>query len=107
MLYWRPAECTRQLPGVKIDGKRFVTSDEILELKTHLKSLLVLGAGAVGMEFASIYQRFGTACTVVEMLDRVLPLEDDDVSAEMTRMLPEARHRDHDRHKVRRRSGRW
>ena len=75
----------RQLPGVKIDGKRFVTSDEILELKTPPKSLLVLGAGAVGMEFASIYQRFGTACTVVEMLDRVLPLEDDDVSVEMAK----------------------
>ena len=75
----------RHLPFLKVDGKHVVSSDEILELKTPPKSLIVLGAGAVGMEFASIYSRFGTKCTVVEMLDRVLPLEDREVSEEMAK----------------------
>lgn len=77
----------RQIPNIKIDGRRFVSSDEILELKEPPKSLLVLGAGAVGVEFASVYARFGTACTVVEMLDRVLPIEDAEISAELERAL--------------------
>ncbi|SVC49602.1 uncharacterized protein METZ01_LOCUS302456, partial [marine metagenome] len=75
----------RHLPFIKIDGKHFLSSDEILELKKPPKSLIVLGAGAVGMEFASIYARFGAECTVVEMLDRVLPIEDEEVSAEMAK----------------------
>ncbi len=75
----------RHLPFLKVDGKHVVSSDEILELKEPPKSLIVLGAGAVGMEFASIYSRFGTKCTVIEMLDRVLPLEDREVSEEMAK----------------------
>ena len=72
----------KSLPFLKIDGKRVVTSDEILELAAPPKSLLVLGAGAVGAEFASIYSRFGAATTIVEMLDRPLPVEDEEISAE-------------------------
>ncbi len=72
----------RTLPFLKVDGKHVVTSDEILELGHIPKSLLVLGAGAVGVEFASVYSRFGTDCTVVEMLDRLLPIEDEEISAE-------------------------
>ena len=72
----------KKLPFLPVDGKHVVTSDEILELKEIPKSLLVLGAGAVGVEFASVYSRFGADCTVVEMLDRALPLEDEEVSAE-------------------------
>lgn len=72
----------RQIPFIKVDGKHFVSSDEILELKKPPKSLIILGAGAVGVEFASIYRRFGTECTVVEMLDALLPLEDHEVSKE-------------------------
>lgn len=75
----------RHLPFLKVDGKHVVSSDEVLELKEPPESLIVLGAGAVGMEFASIYSRFGTKCTVVEMLDRVLPLEDREVSEEMAK----------------------
>ena len=77
----------RTLPFIKIDGKHFVTSDEILELKTPPKSLIILGSGAVGVEFASIYSRFGTDCTVVELLDRALPMEDEEVSAEFAKLL--------------------
>ncbi|MEE2960100.1 MAG: dihydrolipoyl dehydrogenase [Myxococcota bacterium] len=75
----------RQVPFLKIDGKNFLTSDEVLELKIPPESMIILGAGAVGMEFASVYHRFGTKCTVVEMMDRVLPIEDEEVSAEMAK----------------------
>ena len=73
------------LPMVKADGDRIINSDHALELAEVPGTLLVLGAGAVGMEFASIYARFGSQVTVVEMLDRVLPLEDPDVSKEVER----------------------
>jgi dihydrolipoyl dehydrogenase len=71
------------LPHIKADGDRIINSDHALELKEVPPSLLVLGAGAVGMEFASIFSRFGSKVTVVELLDRVLPLEDPQVSAEV------------------------
>jgi dihydrolipoamide dehydrogenase len=69
------------LPHVKADGDRIINSDHALQLREVPGRLMVLGAGAVGMEFASIYARFGSQVTVVELLDRVLPLEDPDVSA--------------------------
>lgn len=77
----------KTIPPFPIDGTSIVTSDEILELKEPPKSLMVLGAGAVGTEFASVYSRFGTEVTLVEMLDRVLPIEDPDVSAELQKAL--------------------
>ncbi len=72
----------RRLPGLDVDGKRVVTSDEILELRDVPKSLIVLGAGAVGVEFASVFVRMGSRVTVVELLPRFLPLEDEEVSKE-------------------------
>jgi len=72
----------RLLPGLKVDGNRIVTSDELLENKTVPKRLIVLGAGAVGVEFASVFRRFGSEVMVVEMLPRLVPLEDEDISAE-------------------------
>jgi dihydrolipoamide dehydrogenase len=77
----------RTLPGITPDGKTIVTSDEILELKEIPRSLIVIGAGAVGIEFASIFARFGTTVTVIELLPRVLPLEDEDISAEAGKLL--------------------
>jgi dihydrolipoamide dehydrogenase len=77
----------KSLPGLTPDGKAIVTSDEILELKEIPKSLVVIGAGAVGIEFASVFARFGTAVTVIELLPRVLPLEDEDISAEAGKLL--------------------
>lgn len=74
-----------ELPHVRPDGDRIINSDHALELTHVPSSLLVLGAGAVGMEFASIFARFGTKVTVVELLERVLPLEDEDISAEVAR----------------------
>jgi dihydrolipoamide dehydrogenase len=72
----------RLLPGLEVDGKHIVTSDELLENKVVPKRLIVLGAGAVGVEFASVFRRFGSEVTVVEMLPRLVPLEDEDISAE-------------------------
>jgi dihydrolipoyl dehydrogenase len=77
----------RTLPGLTPDGTAILTSDEILELKQAPKSLVVIGAGAVGIEFASIFARFGAATTVIELLPRVLPLEDEEISAEAGKLL--------------------
>jgi len=77
----------KTLPGMTPDGKQIVTSDEILQLKEIPKSLIVIGAGAVGMEFASMFARFGSTVTVIEMLPRILPLEDEEISAEAHKLL--------------------
>jgi len=77
----------KTLPGMVPDGKSVVTSDEILQIKQVPRSLIVIGAGAVGIEFASIFARFGSTVTVIEMLPRVLPLEDEDISAEAGKLL--------------------
>lgn len=77
----------KSLPGIAIDGKSIVSSDEILEIKEIPKSLIVIGAGAVGIEFASVFARFGSAVTVIELLPRVLPLEDEEISAEAGKHL--------------------
>lgn len=75
----------RMLPGLEPDPERILSNIEILELSKIPKSLAVIGAGAVGMEFASVFNSFGTECTVFEMLPRALPLEDEDVSKEIKR----------------------
>ena len=75
----------RPIPGFEVDGKQIVNSDQILELTNVPKSMVVLGSGAVGVEFASVYSRFGCDTTVVELLDRIVPLEDADVSKELER----------------------
>ena len=73
----------RPIPGFETDGERVVNSDHILELKEVPKSLIVMGAGAVGVEFASVYSRFGTETTIVELMPRLLPIEDEEVSKEL------------------------
>src|SRR5215471_17449836 len=75
----------RSFPTLPIDGEQIITSDEILELKEIPKSLLVLGAGAVGVEFASMFARFGTEVTILELLPRLLPIEDEEISAELAK----------------------
>ncbi len=77
----------RSLPGITPDGRFILTSDDILRLTELPKSLIVIGAGAVGIEFASIFARFGTQVTVIELLPRVLPLEDEEISAEAGKLL--------------------
>jgi dihydrolipoamide dehydrogenase len=75
----------RSLPSLPIDGQKIITSDEILELSEIPKSLIVLGAGAVGVEFASMFARFGSDTTIIELLPRLLPIEDEEISAELAK----------------------
>ena len=77
----------RDIPIAPADGERILNSDHILELRRVPASLAVLGAGAVGTEFASVYASFGTKVTLIEMLPRILPIEDEDCSAELQRAL--------------------
>jgi dihydrolipoamide dehydrogenase len=73
----------RSVPGVEIDRRRIITSDEAIGLREIPKSLVILGSGAVGVEFASIFRRFGTEVTLIELLPRLVPNEDAAVSAEL------------------------
>ncbi len=75
----------RTLPGLAIDGEVVVTSDHILELPRIPKSLVVLGGGVVGVEFASLYSRFGTQVTVLEALPALLASADEELSKELLR----------------------
>ena len=73
----------RSVPGIEIDRKRIITSDEAIGLTSVPKSIVILGSGAVGVEFASIYRRFGSEVTIIELLPRLVPNEDEAVSAEL------------------------
>jgi dihydrolipoamide dehydrogenase len=73
----------RALPGIEPDHKTILTNRSILELPEIPKTLIVVGAGAVGVEFASIYNSFGTQVTILEALPRVVPVEDEEISAEL------------------------
>jgi dihydrolipoamide dehydrogenase len=77
----------RMLPGLKPDPNRILTNIEILNLTTIPKTLAIIGAGAVGVEFASIFSRFGTQVTLLEMLPRIVPVEDEEVSKELERVF--------------------
>ncbi|MCG3172578.1 MAG: Dihydrolipoyl dehydrogenase [Myxococcota bacterium] len=73
----------RELPGFEFDGQRVISSDHALNITKVPARFLVLGSGAVGAEFASAYARFGSKTTVVEIMPRLMPLADADVSAEL------------------------
>ncbi len=80
----------RMLPGVQPDAERILTNIEILNLTAVPKAMVIIGAGAVGVEFASIFHRFGTKVTILEMLPRLVPVEDDEVSNELARSFKKA-----------------
>jgi dihydrolipoamide dehydrogenase len=73
----------KALPGIEPDHKQILTNRSILELPEIPKTLIVVGAGAVGVEFASIFNSFGTQVTILEALPRVVPVEDEEISAEL------------------------
>lgn len=73
-----------------IDGRRVITSDHILNLTELPKSMIVVGSGAVGMEFASIFAAFGTKISLIELAPRIMPLEDHEISSEMQRLCRKA-----------------
>jgi dihydrolipoamide dehydrogenase len=76
----------KMLPGLEADS-RILTNIEILAMDQVPKSLIVIGAGAVGMEFGSLFRTFGAEVTIVEFLPRVVPVEDEEISKELTRLF--------------------
>lgn len=77
----------RMLPGLQPDPQRILTNVEILNLTEVPKSLAIIGSGAVGSEFASCFARFGTKVSLFEMLPRIVPVEDEEVSKELARVF--------------------
>ncbi|MGD0013519.1 MAG: dihydrolipoyl dehydrogenase [Bryobacteraceae bacterium] len=75
----------RMLPGLEPDPEYVLTNIEVLDLPAVPKSTVVIGSGAVGSEFASMFHRFGSQVTLLEMLPRIVPLEDEEVSKELER----------------------
>ena len=77
----------RLLPGLKADGKRILTSKEAMQVDHAPKSMVIIGAGAIGIEFAYFFNAFGTKVTVVEMMSNVLPVEDEEISKALEKVL--------------------
>lgn len=77
----------KAIPNIEMDHVRTVNSDDILEITQVPASLIVMGAGAVGTEFASVYHAFGSKVTLIEFMDNILPIEDEDVSKELTKVF--------------------
>jgi len=75
----------RQLPNVPIDGKKVIEYRRAMSLETQPKSMLVIGSGAIGVEFAYVYASMGTKVTIVEFMSNVVPVEDEDVSKELAK----------------------
>ena len=78
---------TRDLPGLPFNGKTVIGSKEALTLATQPKEIIIIGAGAIGIEFAYFFNAYGTKVTVIEMLPNVLPVEDTDVSIALEKSL--------------------
>jgi dihydrolipoamide dehydrogenase len=77
----------KSLPGVTIDEKTIISSNGAVRNEAKPKSIIVIGAGAVGVEFADVYRSYGVEVTILEALDRVVPIEDQEVSAQLARNL--------------------
>ncbi|HEX3682870.1 MAG TPA: dihydrolipoyl dehydrogenase [Bryobacteraceae bacterium] len=80
----------RMLPGLEADPNLILTNIEILDMQAVPKTIGIIGAGAVGVEFASIFNRFGSQVTLIEMLPRLVPVEDEEVSKELERHFKKA-----------------
>jgi dihydrolipoamide dehydrogenase len=81
----------RMLPGLQPDADSILTNIEILNLQAVPKSLAIIGAGAVGVEFASMFKRFGSDVSIFEMLPRLVPVEDEEVSKELERVFKKSK----------------
>jgi dihydrolipoamide dehydrogenase len=73
------------IPGIKIDGEKVVTYKEAILQTKRPESVVIIGAGAIGVEFATVWNSYGTKVTIVEMLPRIVPLEDEEISAELAK----------------------
>jgi dihydrolipoamide dehydrogenase len=78
---------SRELPNLKQDGKKIIGYREAMVLPTQPKSMIIVGSGAIGIEFAYVYNSLGTKVTVVEFMPRVVPVEDEDISKELEKQL--------------------
>lgn len=81
---------SRELPNLKQDGKKVIGYREAMSLKTQPKSMIVIGSGAIGVEFAHFYNSMGTDVTIVEFLPTLVPLEDEEVSKQFERSFKKA-----------------
>lgn len=81
---------SRELPNLKQDGKKVIGYREAMSLKTQPKSMIVVGSGAIGVEFAHFYNSMGTDVTIVEFLPNLVPLEDEEVSKQFERSFKKA-----------------
>jgi len=80
-----------QIPGISIDERDVITSDQALELKEVPSSILIVGGGVIGVEFASIFNSLGTKVTIVELLQRIIPTEDGEISEQLKKSLVKSR----------------
>ena len=80
----------KDLPGLEADGQRVLNSDHILDISKAPERLIILGAGAIGVEFASVFSRLGSKVTLVEFMDQLLPLEDRAVGEELAKIFTKA-----------------
>src|SRR5690242_17738402 len=74
---------SRELPSLKIDGKKIIGYREAMVLPQQPKSMIVVGSGAIGVEFGYFYNALGTKVTIVEFMDRIVPVEDEEISKEL------------------------
>jgi len=81
----------RAFPGMELDGERIISSKEAMVLEKPPKKMIIIGSGAIGVEFAYFYSEFGTEVTLIEMLPRIIPLEDEAVSRELSRNFKKAK----------------
>ncbi|MEJ6982372.1 dihydrolipoyl dehydrogenase [Pedobacter sp. P351] len=81
---------SRELPNLKQDGKKIIGYRQAMNLPEQPKSLIVVGSGAIGIEFAYFYSALGTKVTVVEFMDRIVPVEDEEISKQLERSLKKA-----------------
>jgi dihydrolipoamide dehydrogenase len=77
----------RSVPGIELDRTRIITSDEAIHVKAIPKSIIIMGSGPIGVEFATVFKRFGAAVTVIELLPHLVPLEDEAVSVELEKVF--------------------
>jgi len=77
----------KELPGLEVDGQAIINSDHALGMAQLPQSMAILGAGAIGVEFASVFSRLGTKVTLVEFMDQLLPLEDQAIGAELAKIF--------------------
>ena len=81
---------TREFPGFPFDGEKVIGSREALVLESQPKDMVIIGAGAIGVEFAYFFNAFGTKVTLVEMMPSILPVEDEEVSATLEKSFKKA-----------------